>query len=116
MTLLTRLFTLTALCGALAFTTPALAMPQASCGDAPVLPNKEVPEGAAEAALTIDGMKCKGCSKKLHSDFLSQEGVYAAEVDYEGKKATIFFDAEAISVEKLIEIVEKRGFQAKAQG
>ncbi|MGV9003016.1 heavy-metal-associated domain-containing protein [Flavobacterium sp.] len=60
------------------------------------------------ASFTIDGMSCAiGCAKTIEKKLAATQGVQEAKVDFDKKQATVNFDADVISPEKLQEIVEK---------
>jgi mercuric ion binding protein len=60
------------------------------------------------ATFKIDGMSCAiGCAKTIEKKLAATNGIQEAKVDFEKKEATVNFDADAISSEKIQEIVEK---------
>lgn len=59
------------------------------------------------ASLAIEGMTCEiGCAKTIEDKLAHSKGVKEAKVDFEGKLATITFDANQQNPESLKEIVE----------
>lgn len=86
--------------------------PSASCGDKPLVPNQDVPEGAQTASYTVSGMRCNGCAVKLHNSLLGLEGVYAADVDFENAKMSIRFDGKKLDSEAIVKAVKGFGFDA----
>lgn len=71
---------------------------------------KEVSADAklATTNFTIEGMHCAmGCAAVIEKKLAKMDGVQAAKVDFDGKKATITFDANVQSPENLVETVEK---------
>uniref|UniRef100_UPI004049C194 heavy-metal-associated domain-containing protein n=1 Tax=Flavobacterium sp. TaxID=239 RepID=UPI004049C194 len=62
----------------------------------------------ATTNFTIEGMHCEvGCAAAIQKKLAKMEGVQDAKIDFEGKKATITFDSNVQSPEKLVETVEK---------
>ena len=55
----------------------------------------------------IDGMTCAiGCAKVIENKLAGLEGVQEAKVDFDNKTATVSFDTEKQTPEKLVETVE----------
>ena len=71
--------------------------------------NKEVVAAKPEtASFNIEGMSCAvGCARTIEKKLASTEGIQEAKVDFDKKEATVNFDADVISPEKIQEIVEK---------
>lgn len=63
--------------------------------------------------ITIDivGMSCAACSARVEKALNKHEGVINAVVNLLQQKATIEFDTEKISVDELIKIIEKTGYE-----
>ena len=60
------------------------------------------------ASFSIEGMSCAvGCAATIEKKLASTEGIQEAKVDFDKKEATVNFDADVISPEKIQEIVEK---------
>ena len=70
----------------------------------------ETPKAVAKAEKTtfsIEGMTCAmGCAKVIENKLSGLEGVQKATVDFETKTATVEYDAEVQTPEKLVETVE----------
>ncbi|MBS1049704.1 heavy-metal-associated domain-containing protein [Gluconobacter sp. NFX36] len=64
------------------------------------------------AHLTVDGMSCEGCAKRLREALESVEGVSAVTVVLDGGQVTIAYDPAATTVADLREAVEATGFDA----
>lgn len=59
------------------------------------------------ASLAIEGMTCEiGCAKTIEDKLAHTNGVKEAKVDFEGKLATVTFDANQQNPESLKQIVE----------
>lgn len=59
------------------------------------------------ANLSIEGMTCEiGCAKTIEDKLAHLEGVKEAKVDFEGKLATVSFDANKQNLESLKNTVE----------
>lgn len=78
--------------------------------DGTVTDSAQVKETAANletASFKIDGMTCSvGCAGAIEQKLSSMEGVENAKVDFEKKTATVSFDADKQTPEKLVEKVE----------
>lgn len=62
--------------------------------------------------LKVKGMMCEHCVKRVHDAALSVEGVKEAEVSLKKKTVTIVAP-DGADVEKVIECIQKEGYQAK---
>lgn len=59
------------------------------------------------ASFNIEGMTCAmGCAKTIEKKLAETDGVQKATVDFDKKTATVEFDANKQTPEKLVEIVE----------
>ncbi|SHI80240.1 heavy-metal-associated domain-containing protein [Flavobacterium haoranii] len=59
------------------------------------------------ANLSIEGMTCEiGCAKTIEDKLAHLDGVKEAKVDFEGKLATVSFDANKQNLESLKNTVE----------
>ena len=60
-----------------------------------------------EVTLRIEGMTCAhGCAATIEKNLNKTAGVAKATVDFETKIATISFDADKLSKESLISVIE----------
>ncbi|MCH7951554.1 heavy-metal-associated domain-containing protein [Patescibacteria group bacterium] len=62
--------------------------------------------------LHIEGMHCGACAIGIQMLTTQMEGVNSAEVDYEGKKGTIEFDADKVTKEEIIKTIGELGYTA----
>lgn len=70
--------------------------------------HKTIASKPETATFQIDGMSCAvGCAKTIEKKLNATNGIQEAKVDFDKKEATVNFDADAISSEKIQEIVEK---------
>lgn len=59
------------------------------------------------ASFNIEGMSCAVmCASKIEKELANAEGVQKAKVDFEKKTATVEYDANKTTPEKLVSIVE----------
>ena len=72
---------------------------------APVLETRE---------LTIAGMGCDNCVKKLERAFRAKAGVKEASVDGIAGRAKVTFDPAVTNLAELHEVVAKSGYRAGA--
>ena len=76
-----------------------------------------VPVVAGEAAATvstfdIDGMTCGGCSAAIRLAVKKMDGVEDVKVSHDDGSATVMYDAEKVSTDAIVEVIEKQGFEA----
>jgi len=62
--------------------------------------------------MTIEGMMCMHCAKRVKDALETLPGV-TAEINLENKTATVIFEGEAASNEVLTELVTKAGYEVK---
>ncbi len=68
-----------------------------------------------KVTLAIGGMTCAACANRVEKGLSKVEGVNKAAVNFAIEKATVSFNPETASVEKLIETVQKLGFEVKTE-
>ncbi len=64
--------------------------------------------------LTIAGMGCDNCVRKLERALRAKEGVKEVHVDGIAGRATITFDRTRTSIPELQEVIAKSGYRAGA--
>lgn len=62
--------------------------------------------------LKINGMHCISCSMVIDGDLEDTKGVISAKTHYAKQVTEVVFDEGEITVEKIIEIVKKTGYEA----
>jgi copper ion binding protein len=62
--------------------------------------------------ISIPGMKCQHCVMNIKRTLSMVPGVKSAETDLSAKKVTVVFDPAQVQLGKLIEAVEKAGYEA----
>ena len=67
------------------------------------------------AALKIEGMHCDGCAQTIKALLGTEPGVHAAEVSYKSGEARILYDPQATGEDRLVEAIEKIGYQVPAR-
>ena len=68
-------------------------------------------EASSTTTITIDGMTCGGCAKKVAGKLKAVAGVESAKINLEGKSAAVVPASQnAPSPRALWEAVEKAGF------
>jgi Cu+-exporting ATPase len=65
--------------------------------------------------LPIEGMTCASCAVRVEKKLNKLEGV-AAAVNYATERASVEFDADAVSPEQLVAAVESAGYKAALPG
>jgi copper chaperone CopZ len=87
-----------------------LAVAGVSAGDAK---NVEPAEGQAQVILAVEGMTCGGCCTKVETAMNGLEGIVAASADYQEGTATITYETEKVTVEKIVKTInEETSFKA----
>ncbi len=69
----------------------------------------------ARVALRVEGMHCGGCARGLRTVLTRIEGVIAAEVSFDESRAIVDYDPRRVTVERLIQAIERAGFQARVE-
>ena len=68
---------------------------------------KTIAQNPQTASFEITGMTCSiGCAATIQKELAAMDGVESAVVDFDTKIATVKFDADKLSSEKLVETVE----------
>ena len=68
-------------------------------------------ETATTLKLTVAGMKCGACSKKVTTALEGVEGVTAAAVDHVNGTAEVVFETGATSADALVAVVADLGYE-----
>jgi len=70
--------------------------------------NESAATDLKKVALNIEGMTCEiGCARTIQSKLSKTEGVKFAEVNFEKKKGVVEYDANKVSEEEIVAVVEK---------
>ncbi|PUU83144.1 E1-E2 ATPase-domain-containing protein [Tuber borchii] len=69
--------------------------------------------GLVTTTIAVEGMTCASCSSSIEGAFKSVDGVRSIAVDLGTDRAVATHDPAKISAEKVAEIIEDRGFDAK---
>lgn len=63
--------------------------------------------------LNIDGMTCTSCELRIESMLKKTKGVLDAKVSFNQASATVTYDSEIVSIEKIIENIEKLDYTVR---
>ncbi|WP_010243064.1 copper chaperone CopZ [Acetivibrio cellulolyticus] len=63
--------------------------------------------------LNVEGMSCSHCENSVKKAVGALGGVESVAVDLKGKKVTIEFDAEKVSVGDIKDAIEDQGYDVK---
>jgi len=63
--------------------------------------------------LGVDGMSCRSCTHSINNAVAALNGVKSVTVDPEGKKVSVEFDDEKISLETIKDVIEDQGYQVR---
>lgn len=66
-----------------------------------------------KAKLKIIGMHCTSCSMTIDFDLEDVEGVTSAKTSYARTETEVEFDEEKVSIDQIIKVVRKTGYQAE---
>ena len=66
----------------------------------------------SKVILGISGMTCSACSSGLEKYLNKQEGIFLATVNLVMANATIEYDEEVLSLEKIEQFVKNAGFKS----
>lgn len=66
-----------------------------------------------KADLNIKGMHCASCATLINRALSKTEGVQEANVNYAAARARIIYDEKKLDVEKLINVVKSKGYDAE---
>ncbi len=75
--------------------------------------NKKPPENTERITLTLSGMHCTSCAVNIDLTLEDLPGVANSKTNYARSRATIDFEPEKVSPEKIIAEVSKLGYTAK---
>ena len=64
--------------------------------------------------LTIAGMGCDNCVKKLERALRARDGIKEIRIDGIGGKATVTFDSARVTVPDIQDVIAKSGYRAGA--
>jgi sulfite exporter TauE/SafE/copper chaperone CopZ/plastocyanin domain-containing protein len=62
--------------------------------------------------LYIGNMICLKCKEKIENNLINTEGIKTVDINFNNSIASIDYDETVISVQNIIEIIEKLGYQA----
>ena len=62
--------------------------------------------------INVEGMTCGGCVKSVDSAVSQLQGLQSVDVDLQGNKASVTYDASTVAVEAIVEAIEDAGFDA----
>lgn len=65
-----------------------------------------------KSSLDVKGMTCSGCARTIKSKVQKMEGISSIDVDVKTGKATIEYDPEKVSLNRVAEEINRMGFKA----
>jgi len=66
--------------------------------------------------LNIEGMECGSCAASVKSALQKLDGVKEIDITFEKKGGTVEFDPAKVDEKKIVETVNKAGFEATLAG
>ncbi len=73
-------------------------------------PGAEVNVSAERIDLSVTGMSCAACARRIERGLAKQPGVLSAGVNFATARATVEYDARATGVGRLIDAVKEAGY------
>lgn len=64
----------------------------------------------------VKGMSCSGCSSSVERAVGQVEGVTSCTVDLARSTARVIFDAAVATPQRIVEAIERIGYEAKMMG
>jgi len=93
-------------------TTGAVIEKEAALSPTAVLSSPSSVKGIQKINLSISGMHCTSCAGIIERSLKKLEGVSEAHVNFTAEKASILFDENLVSTDKIIEVISKAGYKA----
>lgn len=69
-----------------------------------------------EVVIDIEGMTCNSCVKNIESNIKSKPGIVKISVSLANKNGTVRYNPDAVSPEKIADLIDDMGFGAKVSG
>ena len=66
-----------------------------------------------KVTLNVEGMSCGHCVKAVESSVGSLNGVSSVVVDLEGKKVDVEFNGADVTLDKIKETIDDKGYDVK---
>ncbi|HEX3029291.1 MAG TPA: copper chaperone CopZ [Clostridia bacterium] len=63
--------------------------------------------------LNVEGMSCSHCENSVKKAVGELNGVFSVAVDLKGKRVTIEFDPDKVSVDTIKDTIEDQGYDVK---
>jgi uncharacterized protein len=67
--------------------------------------------GVMKKTLKIDGMTCVNCENRIERKLQHTPGILEAKVSYSGGTATVTYDSQLITLDRITEIIEKLDYK-----
>ncbi|WP_049928345.1 heavy metal translocating P-type ATPase [Halopiger goleimassiliensis] len=74
---------------------------------------REVPDGAEETFLAVDGMHCSTCEGFLSLLGEREDGILGLEANYATDTARVVYDPDEVSAEELPDVISGHGYRAR---
>lgn len=71
------------------------------------------PGDAATTTVAIEGMTCGACTSAVEGGFKDLDGLVQFNISLLAERAVVIHDPSKLSTEKIVEIIEDRGFDAR---
>ena len=65
--------------------------------------------------ITLGGLHCANCAKTIEKAMKNVDGAESAIVNLGAKKATVTYDDSKSSPKKIVESIERAGYEAKLE-
>ena len=64
------------------------------------------------AVIKVEGMHCHRCEAGIRKALQAEGGVHEVEVDFNSRLVSVLYDRSAVSVARLMEVVNQAGYKA----
>ncbi|RKF60035.1 putative copper-transporting ATPase HMA5 [Golovinomyces cichoracearum] len=75
--------------------------------------SKKLDNGTSSTTVAIEGMTCGACTSAIENGFKGLDGLIQLNISLLAGRAVIIHDSSKMSSEKIVEIIEDRGFGAE---
>lgn len=69
-----------------------------------------------KATLAVQGMTCSSCEQGIEAEVGRLEGVRSVQASHTAKTARVEFDSSKVTLETIIETINKLGYKAARDG
>ena len=90
----------------------ALGSPAIAATESNPVAEGDLKPGEARVVIPVKGMTCGGCSAAINRAVKKLDGVVEVAADHEKGTATVTYLKDKVTVERIVEAINKTGFKA----